>query len=678
MYCNFRGGEDRVVCGCSDGSIHFFSLDVETDAQKVRVVKKTHRGAVLSVRWSEEGTAVCSVGEDGVVKIWSKNGDPRSTIAKFSKPIYDVYWSQKDQFIFFIVDNLACLYPIQPSKRKFEWEIPGERAICYNLSPLGVLALAEGDKLHLFDTEGKQLHSRTVDEPILNLFWGSKGETLLLSSFNSITICDNCGFPLNRILAEVGTLYGACFNATETLAGFCSANGAVGSLSFEKPGIPFGSKTIYIRGANLEISEPEKPSRTLNYPLGDSPVTIITSMNYFIVISQSMKLYYYSESLDLLANLKINSVYSDKQLISLTDQALAFVDPNLPRVIQIVDPKSGRPVAMPLEHNCDIVSIELAPTLADESIFKQTLHSFHGRLIFRDRNADLYVATLEPPNTTNKPTIAKLCGMVNSACWHSNSHVICAVVDRRLTLFLCPSSILVDQSLFNASKVLVNIPEIFHNSAEEDAVEILKFADGLITLKRVGSDGAIFHLHYSSSVNILHRLLFGKNFREGLKLCRFVAQPSLWAVLGFYSLISYQLDIAEQCYQRLDRVDRVFYLRQVARIPLPQAQRSEILLMLKRPDDAENVLLKSGLVYRAINLNMKMFKWQRALEIAIQHKTHVDTVLFKRQQYLNKFDIEEKFEIFRQYNNSIEINPETIKEKLRQEMEKEEQMAVSS
>ena len=39
-------------------------------------------GAVISLRWNYEGTALVSAGEDGVVKVWSRSGMLRSTLAQ--------------------------------------------------------------------------------------------------------------------------------------------------------------------------------------------------------------------------------------------------------------------------------------------------------------------------------------------------------------------------------------------------------------------------------------------------------------------------------------------------------------------------------------------------------------------------------------------------------------------
>ena len=40
------------------------------------------------------------------------------------------------------------------------------------------------------------------------------------------------------------------------------------------------------------------------------------------------------------------------------------------------------------------------------------------------------------------------------------------------------------------------------------------------------------------------------------------------------------------------------------------------------------------LYYRAIKMNIKMYKWDKALDIAIAQKTHVDTVIAYRKRFL--------------------------------------------
>ena len=55
---------------------------------------------------------------------------------------------------------------------------------------------------------------------------------------------------------------------------------------------------------------------------------------------------------------------------------------------------------------------------------------------------------------------------------------------------------------------------------------------------------------------------------------------------------------------------------------------------------------QAGLVYRAIKMNIKLFRWDRALDLAQQYKQHVETVLWYRQRYLGGANAEESMPRF--------------------------------
>ena len=59
------------------------------------------------------------------------------------------------------------------------------------------------------------------------------------------------------------------------------------------------------------------------------------------------------------------------------------------------------------------------------------------------------------------------------------------------------------------------------------------------------------------------------------------------------------------------------------------------------------------LVYRAIKLNIRMFRWQRALQIATSNNVHLDTVLAYRQRYLNDLGRAETDKQFQQYMQKV-------------------------
>ena len=72
-------------------------------------------------------------------------------------------------------------------------------------------------------------------------------------------------------------------------------------------------------------------------------------------------------------------------------------------------------------------------------------------------------------------------------------------------------------------------------------------------------------------------------------------------------------------------------------------------------------------------INIKMYKWERALEIAINQKTHVDTVIAYRKRFLEQYNKEENIPRFKELYGEIEVDWETVKTKIKAEKEREAQ-----
>ena len=82
--------------------------------------------------------------------------------------------------------------------------------------------------------------------------------------------------------------------------------------------------------------------------------------------------------------------------------------------------------------------------------------------------------------------------------------------------------------------------------------------------------------------------------------------------------------------------------------------------------------MSAKLFYRAIKLNIKMYKWDRALEIAVNNKTHVDTVIAYRKRFLEQYGKEETNERFKQYARDIEVDWDTVKTKINADKKREQ------
>jgi intraflagellar transport protein 80 len=81
--------------------------------------------------------------------------------------------------------------------------------------------------------------------------------------------------------------------------------------------------------------------------------------------------------------------------------------------------------------------------------------------------------------------------------------------------------------------------------------------------------------------------------------------------------------------------------------------------------------LQARLYYRAIKLNIKLYRWDKALDIALNNKTHVDTVIAYRQRFLQQYGKEEDNDRFKQYARDIDVQWETVKVKIKADKDRE-------
>ena len=95
----------------------------------------------------------------------------------------------------------------------------------------------------------------------------------------------------------------------------------------------------------------------------------------------------------------------------------------------------------------------------------------------------------------------------------------------------------------------------------------------------------------------------------------------------------------------------------------------------RKPEEAESILLQASppLLYRAIKMHLRLFKWDKALELAVKHRTHVDTVLAYRAKYLEAWKKTETDDRFKQLNDTVKWDWKQVKEK--KDLEKREELA---
>lgn len=98
------------------------------------------------------------------------------------------------------------------------------------------------------------------------------------------------------------------------------------------------------------------------------------------------------------------------------------------------------------------------------------------------------------------------------------------------------------------------------------------------------------------------------------------------------------------------------YIQYIKSIPSDEGKAAEMTLFRNQPNDAEKILLQANppMIYRAIKMNIGLYRWSRALEIALKFKSHVNIVLSYRYLYLQEIQQKENLLKFQSYMNSNE------------------------
>merc|ERR1719443_1317217 len=160
-------------------------------------------------------------------------------------------------------------------------------------------------------------------------------------------------------------------------------------------------------------------------------------------------------------------------------------------------------------------------------------------------------------------------------------------------------------------------------------------------------------------------------WEQAVRLCHYVKAPELWASLAAMAIHSRELNTVEIALAAIEEVDKVQFAAHINKLPDEILRSAELALFCKRPDEALNILLQNKRLYRAIKLNIRMHRWSDALELALKHQTHVDTVLAYRARHLTQMKHVETNEQFKQWSTQVEVDWDTVKKKIQLEKDTE-------
>ncbi|KAJ1486356.1 hypothetical protein T484DRAFT_2337278 [Baffinella frigidus] len=280
--------------------------------------------------------------------------------------------------------------------------------------------------------------------------------------------------------------------------------------------------------------------------------------------------------------------------VSMSTESIAVIDHSDAKMVRIFDTATGKEQPKPIQHVLEVTSVSM----------NRWGSSAHRKCVIQDRNRDLYVVAVGQAATAGKEQPPyKLGTMCDSAVWNSETDMLVAMMDSKLVVWYYPNVVFVDRDLTSQTKVVRDASEMGKDP------QIVSFDGTHVTIRR--SDGALLSSAVSPYPIALYGMVIKSMWEQAIQLCRYVKDANLWACLAVMALNDKELSTAEVAFAAIDEVAKLQYVLTIKEIPTTEGRNAELALWRRRPDEAEAILLQAKLTYRAIDMHMRLFHWDR-------------------------------------------------------------------
>ncbi|XP_058808827.1 intraflagellar transport protein 80 homolog isoform X15 [Phymastichus coffea] len=650
---------DVLLISTADGKFHLVSR-----AGRVEKSVQAHTGATLSGKWSQDGSALMTAGEDGLIKVWSRSGMLRSTAVRGSQEVFASAWSPDGSSILYSQASLLLVQSLTASGKPTKWVAHDGLVLAVAWNPFHDLIVSGGEdcRYKVWDANGAILYaSGPGDQPITALSWCSSGSYFAVGSFNAVKLCDRSGWPHSTEKLQVGSVYDVAWSSDGTQAALACSSGSVPIAHVIERRLAYGGyeATLIKRKAVLVSEVGSDVRETLD--IAERVVQLAFGFDHLVAVTPSQCHVYSVKNWNTpaIVDLKGGSVsavlLADKHFLLLEWNAMSLfnyqgrslgaprwknmtAEPLYPPCVSVccdtivardqtnrrlvhvleVSPKKPLAEAQPYAHAQDVTSLGLnyVGGLGDR------------QLALVDANRDLF---LVPVRSAGFGRACRIAAMAQSVAWASDANVLAGMLDTTLSVWLCPSCLHCgDRKLARRTRVDKDSSEFGKQPA------IVSVSNGLVTVRR--GDGALVVSSFYAFVGTLHRHILNGQWDEAVSVCRIVQSDTLWTCLAVMAIDGRQLNIAEEACAAVARFDKVDYIRYIKEMPNETERLAEMALLAGDLLGAEGILLQSAMIAEAIRMNLQMYNWSRALELALKHKKLLAEVLDARKRYLETLE----------------------------------------
>lgn len=399
-YPTAKGSQESLAIGCSDGTFKLISKAGRVE----KSISEAHATAIISIKWSYEGAALATAGEDGQIKVWSKGGMLRSQLINGGKPIYCICWNPENDAILYAQDKNLAVHPTMAGNNKqLSWKAHDGIVLGCDWNPASnmIVSCGEDCKYRVWDQYGRQLYnSQPYDYVMTSCKWAPNGDYFAVGSFEMIRLCDRSGWSHSFEKPQVGSILSLSWSHDGTVVAGAGGNGHVlfgnivdRQLSWSNIEACLDSENrISINDCLAEMNDDlDFRERVVNmsmdhnhlvvcttsqcyiynvtnwtspfvFDIKDVVFLIVQGATYFALIDASQNFQIYSYEGKLMSQPKQQGLrveFLNKRHISLSSDVLAVVDPSNPKLVKTYDIRSGNAMNNNIEHSSEILEMDL-------------------------------------------------------------------------------------------------------------------------------------------------------------------------------------------------------------------------------------------------------------------------------------------------------------------------------
>ncbi|XP_019878422.2 intraflagellar transport protein 80 homolog [Aethina tumida] len=681
---------DLILITCADGRFHIMNR-----AGRIERTVEAHKGAITVGQWGNDGTGLLTAGEDGFIKIWSRSGMLRSTVVSGDSSVYGACWSPDSQTIAYTQGKCVVVKQLAPNTKPLRWKAHEGLVLCLAWSAAADLLVSGGEdcKYRVWDSAGRQMFSSGPhDNHIVCISWAPAGDLFAVGSYNTLRLCDYSGWSRSLDKPNTGCIYKMAWSGDGTQLAAACANGHVLFAHVVERNVHYMNFTASLSERKVVTVKNVVDDSTEYLELPERVIQMTMKYNHLVVTTPTQCYIYNTSNWNTPAifDLKDGSVI----LMMLCEKFLLLVEKNSCGIYNF----QGRLVASPrwpnmrlellrnshvslspdtlvvrdIGDNKVVHILDLASRTSSESntsiqhsmpILQLQLDQWGPittrNLALLDKSRDLYII----PVRTNTKAFSKLGRKIESYQWNSEENIIAAIQDAQLVVWYCPTASF-NQKLLKLCSMHYESPELGRSPRIND------FVGNTVSIRR--ADGSLINVPISPFPSLLHKYTQDNRWNDALNLCRTTNDTSLWACLAVLSTQTNAdvMDIAEEAYSNINFFDKVFYIQYIKTLPSKAQQRASMAQLGGQFQEAESIYLHNGMVFLAIYSNIQLHNWTKALDLAIKHKTHIDTVLYLRKRYLDTLGKAENNNKFISLTDSVQIDEEKVQQKIQMELQK--------